>query len=58
MDTLTFNAPILFRHLTVAEARKQPILEINLKTALQGLDMTMSQVRFFSLAPHYTSNFR
>lgn len=45
MDTLTFNAPILFRHLTFSEAKKQPISEINLKVALAGLDMTMSQVR-------------
>ncbi|KAK7018086.1 Elongation of fatty acids protein 2 [Paramarasmius palmivorus] len=43
MDTLTFNAPILFRHLTFSEAKKQPISEINLKTALEGLDMDMSQ---------------
>lgn len=45
MDTLTFNAPILFRHLTFSEAKKQPISEINLSAALQGLDMNMSQVR-------------
>ncbi|KAJ2913367.1 hypothetical protein MD484_g7045, partial [Candolleomyces efflorescens] len=43
MDTLTFNAPILFRHLTFSEAKKQPISEINLEAALKGLDMTMSQ---------------
>ncbi|EDQ98419.1 uncharacterized protein LACBIDRAFT_192371 [Laccaria bicolor S238N-H82] len=36
MDTLTFNAPILFRHLTFSEAKKQPISEINLKEALEG----------------------
>lgn len=44
MDTLTFNAPILFRHLTFSEAKKQPILEVDLQKALDGLDMTMSQV--------------
>jgi len=44
MDTLTFNTPILFRHLTFSEAKKQPILEVDLKKALDGLDMTMSQV--------------
>jgi hypothetical protein len=44
MDTLTFSAPVLFRHLTFSEAKKQPISEINLKAALEGLDMTMSQV--------------
>ncbi|KAF8349580.1 flap endonuclease 1 [Amanita rubescens] len=43
MDTLTFNAPILFRHLTFSEAKKQPISEINLQLALKGLDMDMSQ---------------
>lgn len=45
MDTLTFSAPILLRHLTFSEAKKQPISEINLKVALEGLDMDMSQVR-------------
>ncbi|KAF8994488.1 PIN domain-like protein [Cyathus striatus] len=43
MDTLTFNAPILFRHLTFSEAKKMPISEINLKLALAGLEMNMSQ---------------
>ncbi|TFK27564.1 PIN domain-like protein [Coprinopsis marcescibilis] len=43
MDTLTFHAPILFRHLTFSEAKKQPISEINLELALKGLDMDMSQ---------------
>ena len=45
MDTLTFDTPILFRHLTFSEAKKQPILEVDLKKALDGLGMTMSQVR-------------
>jgi flap endonuclease-1 len=45
MDTLTFSAPILYRHLTFSEAKKQPISEINLEKALEGLDMNMSQVR-------------
>lgn len=43
MDTLTFNAPILYRHLTFSEAKKEPICEINLKLALEGLEMEMSQ---------------
>ncbi|KAG6845011.1 Elongation of fatty acids protein 2, partial [Arthromyces matolae] len=43
MDTLTFSAPILFRHLTFSEAKKQPISEINLQAALDGLEMDMSQ---------------
>lgn len=55
MDTLTFNAPVLYRHLTFSEARKQPISEIHLDKALEGLDMTMSQVHSTprsSSAPH------
>ncbi|KAF9046168.1 PIN domain-like protein [Panaeolus papilionaceus] len=43
MDTLTFKAPILFRHLTFSEAKKAPISEINLQAALDGLDMNMEQ---------------
>ncbi|PFH51229.1 hypothetical protein AMATHDRAFT_3227 [Amanita thiersii Skay4041] len=43
MDTLTFNAPILFRHLTFSEAKKAPISEINLQLALKGLGMDMGQ---------------
>ncbi|KIJ98519.1 hypothetical protein K443DRAFT_103819, partial [Laccaria amethystina LaAM-08-1] len=41
---VTFNVPILFRHLNFSEAKKQPISEINIKEALEGLDMNMSQV--------------
>lgn len=47
MDTLTFNAPILYRHLTFSEAKKQPISEINLQKALEGLEMDMSQVKYY-----------
>ncbi|KAI5123452.1 hypothetical protein M0805_008823 [Coniferiporia weirii] len=43
MDTLTFSTPILYRHLTFSEAKKQPISEINLQKALEGLEMNMSQ---------------
>ncbi|KZT11965.1 PIN domain-like protein [Laetiporus sulphureus 93-53] len=43
MDTLTFGAPVLYRHLTFSEARKQPISEIHLDKALEGLNMNMSQ---------------
>ncbi|RDX53414.1 PIN domain-like protein [Lentinus brumalis] len=43
MDTLTFGAPILLRHLTFSEARKTPISAINLEKALEGLEMDMSQ---------------
>lgn len=47
MDTLTFNTPILYRHLTFSEAKKQPISEINLQKALEGLEMDMSQVKYY-----------
>lgn len=43
MDTLTFGSPVLLRHLTFSEARKAPILEVNLEKALEGLAMTMDQ---------------
>lgn len=43
MDTLTFGTPVLLRHLTFSEARKMPISEIHLETALEGLGMTMDQ---------------
>jgi flap endonuclease-1 len=43
MDTLTFNTPLLYRHLTFSEAKKEPISEINLQLALEGLEMEMSQ---------------
>lgn len=47
MDTLTFNSPILYRHLTFSEAKKQPICEINLSKVLEGLEMDMPTVRLF-----------
>ena len=43
MDTLTFSSPILLRHLTFSEAKKMPISEIHLQTALEELEMTMDQ---------------
>ncbi|KAI9888354.1 MAG: Elongation of fatty acids protein 2 [Vezdaea aestivalis] len=43
MDTLCFGAPILLRHLTFSEQRKEPIQEINLSKVLVGLDMDMTQ---------------
>ncbi|KAF2728997.1 flap endonuclease 1 [Polyplosphaeria fusca] len=43
MDTLTFNAPILLRHLTFSEQRKEPIQEIHLDKILEGLDMSREQ---------------
>lgn len=44
MDTLTFNSPVLLRHLTFSEGRKMPIDVITLADALLGLGMTMDQV--------------
>ncbi|KAJ4408552.1 Elongation of fatty acids protein 2 [Didymella pomorum] len=43
MDTLTFNTPILLRHLTFSEQRKEPILEIHLDKVLEGLEMNQTQ---------------
>lgn len=45
MDTLTFNSPILLRHLTFSEQRKEPIQEIHLDKTLEGLGMDRAQVR-------------
>lgn len=45
MDTLTFNAPVLLRHLTFSEQRKEPIQEIHLDAVLEGLNMSYEQVR-------------
>jgi flap endonuclease-1 len=44
MDTLTFGGSVLYRHLTFSEAKKAPIMEVNLEKALEGLDMDMSTV--------------
>lgn len=41
MDTLCYETPFLLRHLTVAEARKLPINEIDYQKMLQGLDMDL-----------------
>jgi flap endonuclease-1 len=46
MDTLTFGGSILYRHLIFSEAKKAPIMEVNLERALEGLDMDMSTVCF------------
>ncbi|KAF2877884.1 flap endonuclease 1 [Massariosphaeria phaeospora] len=43
MDTLTFDSPILLRHLTFSEQRKEPILEIHLDKTLEGLEMERDQ---------------
>lgn len=49
MDTLCFETPILLRHLTFAEQRKEPIQEIHLNRALEGLGMDRNQVCTCSL---------
>lgn len=46
MDTLCFEAPILLRHLTFSEQRKEPIQEIHLSRVLEGMDMSREQVSF------------
>jgi flap endonuclease-1 len=43
MDTLTFDTPILLRHLTFSEQRKEPIQEIFLDKVLEGLEMDRTQ---------------
>lgn len=48
MDTLCFDSPILLRHLTFSEQRKEPIQEIHLQPALEGLGMDMKQVWQYS----------
>ena len=42
-DALTFGTPVLVRHLNAAEAKKQPIVEVNLAAALDGLQLSMPQ---------------
>jgi hypothetical protein len=44
MDTLCFDSPILLRHLTFSEQRKEPIQEIHLDKALEGMGMDRNQV--------------
>lgn len=43
MDTLTFDAPVLLRHLTFSEQRKEPIQEIHVDKVLEGLQMDRNQ---------------
>ena len=44
MDTLCFDSPVLLRHLTFSEQRKEPIQEIFLDKVLSGLNMDRKQV--------------
>lgn len=43
MDTLCFDSPILLRHLTFSEQRKEPIQEIHVDKVLEGLGMERKQ---------------
>ncbi|TIA92300.1 hypothetical protein E3P77_00844 [Wallemia ichthyophaga] len=43
MDTLTFGAPILLRHLTFSEQKKEPISHYYFEEALSGLAMEREQ---------------
>ncbi|KAK6086949.1 XPG domain-containing protein [Seiridium cupressi] len=43
MDTLCFESPILLRHMTYSEQRKEPIQEIQLDKVLEGLAMDRKQ---------------
>ncbi|CAN6658855.1 flap endonuclease 1 [Trichomonascus vanleenenianus] len=43
MDTLTFNTPILLRHMTAPESKKQPVVEIDTEKALALLELTREQ---------------
>jgi flap endonuclease-1 len=43
MDTLCFDSPVLLRHLTFSEQRKEPIQEIHVDKVLAGLNMDRKQ---------------
>ncbi|KAI1769828.1 DNA-repair protein rad2 [Hypoxylon cercidicola] len=43
MDTLCFDSPILLRHLTFSEQRKEPIQEVHVDKVLEGLNMDRKQ---------------
>ncbi|KAI6139303.1 PIN domain-like protein [Pisolithus tinctorius] len=58
MDTLTFNTPILFRHLTFSEAKKAPISEIQLQKVLEGLQMSISLICAILLGCDYLEPIR
>lgn len=45
MDTLTFNSPVVLRHLTFSDARKMDIDMISLPAVLAGLNLSMDKVR-------------
>lgn len=41
LDTLTFGSPKLVRHLFVSEAKKKPVIEVDLNLALEQLGLSM-----------------
>lgn len=43
MDTLCFDSPVLMRHLTFSEQRKEPVQEIFVDKVLAGLKMDRAQ---------------
>lgn len=43
MDTLCFHSPVLLRHLTFSEQRKEPIQEVHVDKVLEGLNMDRKQ---------------
>jgi flap endonuclease-1 len=43
MDTLTFQSPVLLRHLTSPLSKKEPILEIHHEQILEGLGIDAEQ---------------
>ncbi len=44
MDTITFGAPVLLRHLTYSEAKKMPIQEWHYEKIVDGLGLTRAEV--------------
>lgn len=48
-DCLTFGTPILIRNLLAAEALKKQVYEVNLKVALQQLDISMAEFTDFCI---------
>lgn len=43
MDTLTFGTPVLLRHLTASDQKKNPVTEISLAKALDGLELNKDE---------------
>lgn len=43
MDTLTFGSLVLLRHLTAGDQKKNPITEIDLPRALEGLQLSQDE---------------